>query len=229
MAQDNSSKNAPSKAGSVVSKSEQFIEKYSKTIIYVLIGIVVLGVGIWLYIDKVHKPRIEKASALLYPAEEQFMAGADSAALHAPSVGAAGLLDIADRYSSTDAGNLSHAYAGIIYYDEGKYEEAIKELEKFSAKETMVAPSITRLIGDCYVALQRYEEAAKQFMKAAKNADNSVISPGCLIKAGHVYEELGQYDKALAAYKQIKEQYYTTPEANSIDASIMRVEAQLSK
>ena len=140
-----------------------------------------------------------------------------------------GLLEIADKYSNTDAGKLAHAYAGIIYYDEGKYEEAIRELKTFKAKEKMVAPSITRLIGDCYVELGKYDEAAKYFMDAAKAADNPVVSPSCLIKAGHVYEELGQYDKALKAYKEIQDKYYTAPESESIEASIIRVEAQLKK
>ena len=213
----------------IVSRSEQFIEKYSKTIIWCVLGVIVLGVGIWLYIDKVVKPRSDKAAEHLYAAEEQFMAGADSAALNAPAAGAMGLLEIADKYSSTDAGKLAHAYAGIIYYDEGKYEEAIRELKEFKAKEKMVAPSITRLIGDCYVELGKYDEAAKYFMDAAKAADNPVISPSCLIKAGHVYEELGQYDKALKAYKEIQEKYYTAPESESIEASIIRVEAKLKK
>lgn len=213
----------------IVSRSEQFIEKYSKTIIWCVLGVIVLGVAIWLYIDKVVKPRGDKAAAQLYVAEEQFMAGADSAALNAPAAGAMGLLEIADKYSSTDAGKLAHAYAGIIYYDEGKYEEAIRELKEFKAKEKMVAPSITRLIGDCYVELGKYEEAAKYFMDAAKAADNPVISPSCLIKAGHVYEELGKYDQALKAYKEIQDKYYTAPESESIEASIIRVEAQLKK
>ena len=213
----------------VISRSEQFIEKYSKLIIWCVLGVIVIGVGIWLYIVKVQKPRAEEATAQLYLAEEQFMAGADSAALHAPAVGALGLLDIAEKYSNTDAGELAHAYAGIIYFDAGKYEEAIRELKTFSSKETMVAPSLTRLIGDCYVELGNYEEAAKYFMSAAKAADNAVISPSCLIKAGHVYEELKQYDKALEAYKQIQEKYYTDPEAQSIESSIIRVENRLGQ
>ena len=90
----------------IVSRSERFIEKYSKTIIWCVLGVIVLGVGIWLYIDKVVKPRGDKAAAELYLAEEQFMAGADSAALNAPATGAIGLLAIADKYSSTDAGKL---------------------------------------------------------------------------------------------------------------------------
>ena len=47
----------------IVSRSEQFIEKYSKTIIWCVLGVIVLGVAIWLYIDKVVKPRSDKAAA----------------------------------------------------------------------------------------------------------------------------------------------------------------------
>lgn len=225
MTQSNTPNEMEHKAGEMVSKGEHFIEKNSKLILYILLGVVVLGVGIWLYVEKVHKPRVERASASLYQAEEQFMAGADSLALS----GESGFLAIAKEYSGTKAAKLAHAYAGIIYYDEGKYQEAIDELKKFSAKETMVAPSLTRLIGDCYVELQQYQEAVKYFEQAAKDADNAVVSPSCLIKAGRVYEELGQNDKALAVYQQIKDKYYTSAEASSIDASIIRVQSKLGK
>ena len=47
-----------------------------------------------------------------------------------------------------------------------------------------------------------------------------------LKKAGLVYEKLGQYDKALAAYKKIKSEYSKTTVGTSIDKYISRAENQ---
>ena len=54
----------------------------------------------------------------------------------------------------------------------------------------------------------------------------AAISPSCLIKAGHVYEKLGKYDKAIALYNEVKTKYYTTPEAESVEADLLRAQAQ---
>ena len=212
----------------IASKSERFVEKNVSKILTVVLIIIVLVAGIFAYFQFVKKPKAQKALSESYVAEDLFINGEDSAALYGQN-GHKGLLAIAKEYSSTETGNLSHAYAGICFYDMGKYQEALEELKKFSADESVVAPSIERLIGDCYVQLKKPEEAVKAFEKAAKDADNDAISPLCLVKAGHVYETLKQYDKALNCYKQIKDKYYTAPEAETVDADIMRVEAQIKK
>ena len=211
-------------AGEVVSKGEQFVEKNASKILYVVLGVLVIAFGIWAYIRFVQKPGKEKAYAALYPAEDKFINGEDSTALKSTDLGAKGFLDLAK--GSSDAANLSHAYAGICYYDMGQYKEALAELKKFKAKEAYVAPSIVRLMGDCQVQLGNLPEAAKLFESAASQADNEAVSPLCLLKAGRVYEELKQYDKALAAYQTIKDKYYNTPEASQVEASIIRVQAQ---
>lgn len=187
----------------IMSHSERFTGRYSKTIIRCVLGVIMLGVGAWLCTDKVVKPRGDKTAVELYLAKEQFMAGANSTTLNASAAGAMGLLTTADKYSGTDADKLVCAHVGIIYYGEGKYGEAIRGLKEFKIKEKMVAPSTTRLIDDCCVRLGKYDEVAKCFTDTAEAADNPVISSSCLTKAGHVYEELGWYDKTLEAYKEI--------------------------
>ena len=44
----------------------------------------------------------------------------------------ASAMKLADEFSGTDAGNLANAYAGLCYAQLGKYEDAIKYLDKFS-------------------------------------------------------------------------------------------------
>ena len=82
------------------------------------------------------------------------------------------------------------------------------------------------MIGDCLVQLGKLEEAVKSYEAAAKTASSEAISPSCLIKAGHVYEKLGKYDKAIALYNEVKTKYYTTPEAETVEADLLRAQAQ---
>ncbi|ALO29323.1 tetratricopeptide repeat protein [Porphyromonas gingivalis] len=215
--------------GEVVSRSEQFIEKNMTKIGLVILGVFIIVAGIFAYKRFVSEPKAREAAAKIYLAEDKFIQELDSAALNGNGANEMGLLAVIKKYSGSDASNLAKAYAGICYYNLGEYQKAIDHLKGFSSKENMVAPSITRLIGDCYVQLKKYEEAVGYFEKAAAAASNDAITPGCLIKAGRVYEELKQYDKALAAYKQVKEKYYTSMEANTVEADIIRVKSKGAK
>ena len=51
-------------------------------------------------------------------------------------------LKVADEFSGTAAGNLANAYAGVCYAQLGKYEEAVKYLNKFSADDQLVSPAL---------------------------------------------------------------------------------------
>ena len=81
------------------------------------------------------------------------------------------------------------------------------------------------LIGDFYVNMGNTKEGISYFEKAAKEADNEVISPIYLKKAGIAYENLKEYDKAVKAYTTIKDKYYTSMEASDIDKYITRASA----
>ncbi|MBB6276257.1 tetratricopeptide repeat protein [Porphyromonas circumdentaria] len=211
-------------AAEIISRGEKFAERYANVIIYCILGVIVVAFGIWAYIQYVSKPREAKASAELFRSEERFILGEDSTVLQATGVSEEGVLRIINDYSSTDAANLSHVYAGIAYYDLGKYEESLAELKKFSAKDQMVAPSVIRLMGDCCVELDRLEDAVKYFEKAASMANNEVVSPGCLVKAARVYEVQKNYSKAIDAYQKIVDEYYNSAEVNQAKADITRLQ-----
>lgn len=136
---------------------------------------------------------------------------------------------IIDQYGNTDAGNLAKAYAGICYYNMGEPEKALDLLKSFKGKDNMVSPAITGKIGDCYVEMGNTQEGISYFEKAAKEADNDVVSPIYLKKAGLAYESLQQYDKAVQAYTTIKDKYYTSMEASDIDKYITRASANMNK
>ena len=90
----------------------------------------------------------------------------------------------------------------------------------------MLQPSVIGLIGDCYVEGDQYDKAVGYFEDAAKKADNMLLSPIYLIKAGLAYEALGKMDKAKEAYAKVKESYPTSPSAANAEKYLQTLTLQ---
>ena len=209
----------------LVSRSELFIEKYSTKILVGIVAIIVIAGGIFAYRNLYLAPKQLEASAALFKGEQYFARDSFQLALNGNGADFAGFEAIIDQYGGTKAGNLAKAYAGICYFNLGEYEKALELLKSFSASDQMISPAIVGKIGDCYVNMGKTQEGISYFEKAAQAADNNVISPVYLKKAGIAYESLQQYDKAVNAYKTIKEKYYGSMEASDIDKYIARASA----
>ena len=208
----------------LVSRSELFIENNSKKIIFGILAIAVI-VGAFLgYQHGYVAPQQKKAAAAMFKGEQYFARDSFQLALNGNGADYEGFA-IADEYGFTDAGNLAKAYAGICYFKLGDNDKAIDMLKSFSANDQMVSPAIVGLIGDCYVNAGNVKEGISYFEKAAKSADNEVISPIYLKKAGIAYESLQQYADAVKSYTQIKEKYFNSMEAADIDKYIARATA----
>ncbi len=214
---------AEQEVGVIVSKSEKYIEDNKKTIGITLLVIILLIGGYFAYKYLYSAPREKQASEAMFRAEHYFGVDSFALALHGDGTQTIGFLEIIKKYGSTEAGNLAYAYAGISYFNLGQYDQALEHLKKYSGSDKMVLPTVTGLMGDCYVELDKTQEAVSYFEKAATMADNDIISPIYLKKAGIAYEALGQNDKALKCYETIKEKYYNSEEAMSIAKYIERL------
>lgn len=210
----------------IVSRSEQFIENNSKKIIYGIIAIALVVAAVLGIKHGYLIPKEKKASAALFKGEQYFARDSFALALNGNGADYEGFEAIIDQYGGTDAGNLAKAYAGICYYKMGDTQKALDMLKSFSASDNMVSPAITGLIGDCYVNMGDVKQGINYFEKAAKQADNEVVSPVYLKKAGIAYESLKQYKDAVKAYTTIKDKYYTSMEAGDIDKYITRASSQ---
>lgn len=215
----------PVEVEELVTRSELFIEQNSKKIIFGIIAVAVLVAAILGYKYGYATPQQKKAEAAMFRAELYFDRDSFALALNGDGLNVEGFNAIIDQYGSTDAGNLAKAYAGICYFKLGDNESALDMLKSFSASDKMLSPTIVGLIGDCYVNMGNTEEGISYFEKAASLADNDIISPVYLKKAGVAYESLKQYDKAVKAYTTIKEKYFASVEASDIDKYIARASA----
>ena len=212
----------------LVSKSELFIETYSKKIISGIIALIVVVGAIFAYRQLYSLPRQQKASAALFKGEQYFARDSFQLAWNGNGADYDGFEAIIKEYGSTDAGNLAKAYAGICYAKLGENEKALNYLKSFSASDNMISPAVTIALGDCYVNMDNTKEGIKCFEKAAKDANNVVLAPIALKKAGIAYESLKQYKEAVKVYTTIKEQYFNSMEAADIDKYITRA-SELAK
>ena len=213
----------------IVSKSEQFIENNSKKIVYGIIAILLVVGAVFGIKHGYMMPKEKKAAAAIFKGEQYFAKDSFNLALNGNGADFEGFEAIIDEYGSTPSGNLAKAYAGICYFKMGENEKALDLLKSFSDKDNMVSPAITGLIGDCYVNMGNVKEGISYFEKAAKQADNEVVSPVYLKKAGIAYESLKQYGDAVKAYTSIKEKYFNSMEASDIDKYITRASVENGK
>lgn len=210
--------------GEALTTSEQFLEKNQKAIITGLLIVIAL-VGIYLAYHYLHKiPQNEKAQAALFKGERYFQNGDDSLALFGNGNDYIGFESIIDRYKGTKTADLAHAYAGISYSRIGDNEKALAHLNKFKGGDLLITPAVTGAIGDVYMNMEQTDQAISTFLKAAKDADNEMLSPIYYKKAGEGYLSKGDYDKAIEIFTQIKETYLNSPESREADKFIQQAQ-----
>ena len=134
-----------------------------------------------------------------------------------------GFEQVADEYGMTKTGNLANYYAGICYLRTGKFEQAIEFLKKYDGKDDIVSSIAVGAVGDCYMELNKQDEALKYYLKATDKSLNSFTTPFYLKKAGFVYELKSNYREALAAYERIQKEYPKSTEAANIEKYISKV------
>lgn len=211
-----------------LTKSEQFIEKNQKSLTIIIVAILVI-VSIYFGYNRFYlAPMEDEARSQIFAAEYNFEKDSFKLALNGND-NDLGFIQIADKYSMTKTGNLAHYYAGICYRQLGEYQNAINYLKKFDAGDVLVTPVAYGAIGDCYVELNQLKEGAKYYEKAAGYSEDEFTAPIFLKKAGMVYEELKQNDKAIKIYTTIKEKYPKSQEAREIEKDIARNNTILGK
>lgn len=197
------------------------VTKGQKYLMWGMIAISVIAVLIIVYIFFIRKPGIAKADEAVAKADIELSQGNDSLALAQYRL-------VADKYGY-DAGNRAALMAATISYKDGKYEDALKDLKGFSPKEAIVGAAAMSLEGDCYVNLQKYNEALNAYDKAiSQSDDNALYTPLFMMKKATVLRAQGNYTAELSVLKEIKAKYpeYANQYRLDIDKYIARAEYQ---
>ena len=182
-----------------VNSTSEFFEKNKKVIWGVVIAVVVIGLGIFLYHRFVYQNQVAEAMEQAYPAENLFRNGEYELALNG------------------DGNNL-----GICELQLGNFDSAISYLKQYKGKEPVLAARAKACEGDAYVGLGDYAAAVSCF-KAAVNLADNVFAATYLLKQGLACEALGDKAAALSCYETIKDKYPQAIEAYDINKYIARV------
>ena len=197
-------------AAEVIATTGAWVDTNKKKIISIIAGVVIVVGGYLGYTYGYQQPREEKAQTLCTDGL-QFIQNSDfETALNGEGT-FPGYIKIADEYSGTDGANLANLYAGVCFAQQNKYQEAIPYLKAYTpGDDQSVSAMALFALAQCYAGVNDVDQAITTFQKAAEQADNSALSPMCLIEAGKLLESQNKNAEALANYETIKRDYPTS-------------------
>ena len=227
--QENQDQNAIENLNSHLTSAGERIAN-NKKIIWWVVGIIAVAACFVLsYLFIYRNPRLQNSWSAYNKVLLQVQKGelTDSAS-------ATAYQKVADEFSNTDAGSCAALAAAEAFYDQRKFDEAIKYLENFSTSEPVLEAQSRVLLGDCYVnkGAANYGNAIDAYEQAISKADkNPQIVPMVLIKEANVYDAQKKYDKALECYERLKAEYPQFQFGNgmTVEGFIAREKARLGK
>ncbi|XZF15795.1 tetratricopeptide repeat protein [Chitinophagaceae bacterium MMS25-I14] len=186
-------------------------------------GVVVVAVlGIVGYFKLYKGPQETKANNAIFYAQRYFEADSVNRALNGDGQHA-GFLKVEKKFSGTKAANLSHYYAGVCYLKMGDFKNAIKQLEDFDGKGTMVGYMAYGNLGDAYMESGNTKKGIDAYNKAIGNKDDFAVTPLYLQRLGLAYEMNNQPDEAKKAYERIRDEYPQSMQARDMDKNLARL------
>lgn len=197
-------------------------EKNKKIINGILTVALLIGAGIFAYFRLYLAPRESKAAAKMFYAQQYFAADSLERALQGDGQHA-GFVKIIRDYSGTKSANLARYYAGMSYLRTGNYKNAIKQLEGFDGKGTLLSAAAAGALGSAYLETGNIKKAIEQYKSATDNKEDIVQTPMYLQLLGQAYEANKQSDEAKKAYLRIRDEYPTSIQARDIDRSLARL------
>ncbi len=210
-----------------LSKTEEFV-RTNRKLVFILGGLVALAVAGFVIFKIYTTNQDEIAQTEMFQAVYYFEADSLERALNGDGNNY-GFLNIIEEYPMTSSANLSHFYAGAALLKQRKFEEAITHLEEFSASDLLLQARAYALIGDAYMELGNFSDAANFYKKAADYKSNESFTPGYLMKAAFAYERLNDYASAIANYDKVIENYLDANEYQEARKHKARLEALSSK
>lgn len=207
-----------------ISKEELFnqfkenkVLKFSTIIVGVILGAVLIFMGYkqYIYGPKNEESKANVAKGILWMEKDSINLAIEEFEY------------IIEEYGSYEGAQIARYSLGNIYFEQGRYDDALVVLEDLKLEDTYLMTLAIGTMGDCYSELGDLESAVNMYIKAAKRIDNDITSPQFLFKAGLHAEEAGDYEKAKDYFQQIQDLYLSFANQKSIEKYIVRVDAKI--
>lgn len=197
-------------------------EKNKKNINTAITVVLVIVVGFLAYKNLYQEPRNQKAATQIAFAQRYFEMDSLNLALNGDGQHK-GFLKIMKQYSGTPTENICHYYAGVSYLRMGDFKNAIKHLEDFNGKGTMVEYAAWGALGDAYMENGNTKKGIEYYEKATSDKNNSLYNPIYLFRLGVAYEMSKKNDDAKKVYQRIKDEYPMSEQARDMDKYLARL------
>jgi TolA-binding protein len=207
--------------------SENFLRRNKNVLLGLLTVVVLAIVGAFAFYTW-RASQDTKAQAAMFQAVNYWEADSLQKAMKGDGQNP-GLETVANEYSGTKAGNLANFYAGVAALKQGQYKAAADYLEDFSSDDLLVQARAYSLLGDANLELNKPQEAADFYSKAANHNANEQFTPMYLLKEATARELAKDTDGALKAYDRIITEYPASFEVNEARQYKARVEALSGK
>lgn len=209
----------------IVAKAKDFWTRNSLVILGVGTVLLLAVGGFFVYKKFFKEPKEEKALNELYKAEEYYRSDSTRLALNGDGQ-YPGLLRIIDRYSGTAAANVAHYMAGVCYIKLNDNANAITHLKKFSGRGAdQIQQRAYKLLGDAYADQGNFKEAVDYYKKAAHEFEDDMINAAEALDlaAYAAYKGLNDTKQAIELYKEIKQKYSQSPQAQVADKRLAQL------
>lgn len=220
-----------------LTKAEMKVQDNKKLIMWVCLIVAAVVICVLAYIYLFLHPAQNKANtayglasdkAANYQAQQ---GGLDSAANAAELAGVMKAFEDAAKLGH-DGGNNSTVMAAVYAYKSGDYNKALELLKDYDRNDEIIATTSKALEGDCYVNLDKMDEAVKAYQEALKISNgNPTLAPYCILKEATVQRHLGNYAAEADLYKKIIETYpeYAQVTGENYEAYYERAKLQAEK
>ncbi len=190
-----------------VGKVNSFYQNNRTAILSVMVVLTVI-VGSLIGYTYYAESQEERAQVLLAEAERYYTDGDYQRALNGDDADfTLGMIQIADNFSGTDAGNLATYYASVSYFKLGQYEDALAYIRNYDNPKGILGVGSISFYATLLNQLEQYEEAAEKYEKAANWDVNDSTTPYNLYKAAKAWEKAGNTDKASELVERIIAEY----------------------
>lgn len=236
----------------VIQRAKSFWAKFSKPIIYIGGGLILLGAAYLGYKYFYKIPKEEKAEDAIIAVERifgklavpgtesrlpNFAADSGKVILNGGPFGlikVTGTLEIIRKYGGTPAANRAHYMAGVYYIHLKDYNNALKQLKEFDPEGTKVAIPYYISMATAYAELKKNDDAFAYYKKAALfDTDDDINSPIYMKLAADFANHTGKGKEALELYQRIKDDYpvkeSTTQDVRAVLDDVDKELARLGK
>ncbi|MFP4228186.1 MAG: tetratricopeptide repeat protein [Salinivenus sp.] len=137
-----------------------------------------------------------------------------------------GLLEIANQYEGTTAGNLAVFYAATALYEQEEYDRALEWYQRFEKGNDFISASALAGEAAIYETQGEFAQAATHYEDAAAQYENELTAPRYLLEAGQAHEEAGDYEAAASVYEAILNDYPDSDQVTDAERFLARAQAR---